>query len=71
MDNPVLPYNRTVGTYGERMSRERENRFKRNRSRQGKSGLQSEDVMRSEPKVAKHPDAVPRKAAIVYKVPVP
>ena len=71
MENPVLPYNRTVGTHGQRISRERENRPKRRRSGEGKSAPQSEGVTGSELKVAKYPEDVPRKAAIVYKVPVP
>ena len=41
-------YDRTVGTQKESLSRERENRCKRGRSRVGKSARQSEDVMRSE-----------------------
>ena len=41
-------YDRTVGTQKESLSRERENRCKRGRSRVGKSARQSEDVKRSE-----------------------
>ena len=48
VDIPVLSYDRTVGTQKESLSRERENRCKRGRSRVGKSTRQSEDVMRSE-----------------------
>ena len=48
VDIPVLSYDRTVGTQKESLSRERENRCKRGRSRVGKSARQSEDVKRSE-----------------------
>ena len=60
-----------MGTHVESMGRERENRCKRGRSAEGKSAAQSEDVTRSEIKVAKHVSHVPRKAAIAYLVPVP
>ena len=71
MEIPALRYDRTVGTYAEGMCREREDRCKRGRSMEGKTAIQSGDVMRSEGKVAKHADRVPRKAAIVHTVPVP
>ena len=48
MEIPVLLYNRTVGTHGESVSRERKNRCKRGRRMAGKSAMQTEDVMRSE-----------------------
>ena len=47
---PVLSYDRTVGTQAESASRERKARCKRGRSTSGKSGVQSEDVMRIEKK---------------------
>ena len=45
---PVLLYNRTVGTRGESVSRERKDRCKRGRRMAGKSAMQTEDVMRTE-----------------------
>ena len=71
MEIPVLRYNRTVGTHVEFSSRERENRFKYVRSMVGKSVMQSKHMMRIENKVEKTDEEVPRKAAIVYNVPVP
>ena len=68
---PVLHVNRTVGTQTESQSREWKNRYKRGRSTVGKSAVQSEDVMRSELRVTKLVSWLPRKAAIVYYVPVP
>ena len=68
---PVLLYNRTVGTQKESASREWRDRCKRGRSVLGKAGTQSEDVMRSESIVAKRVSWLPRKAAIVCRVPVP
>ena len=50
MEIPVLCVPRTVGTHVESMSRERKDRYKRGRSKDSKSSLQSEDVMWSEPK---------------------
>ena len=47
---PVLYCNRTVGTQKESVSREWKDRCKRGRSVSGKSGTQSEDVMRTENK---------------------
>ena len=38
---------------------------------QGKTGVKSETVIRSEKKVAKHVESVPRKAAIADIIPVP
>ena len=38
---------------------------------QGKTGVKSEAVIRSEKEVAKHADPVPRKAAIADIIPVP
>ena len=68
---PVLQHDRTVGTHVESGSREREDRYKRGRSCEGKPAQQSEAVMWSERKVAKSVSHVPRKAAIVHVVPVP
>ena len=45
---PVLLYNRTVGTRGESVGRERKDRCKRGRRMAGKSAMQTEDVMRTE-----------------------
>ena len=50
---PVLLYNRTVGTQRESATREWKDRGKRGRSTSGKSGVQSEDVKRTELKVGK------------------
>ena len=44
---------------------------KRRRGHIGKTVWQPESVKRSEKEVAKHVEAVPRKAAIVHTVPVP
>ena len=67
-----VPYdNRTVGTQKESQSREWKDRYKRRRSKGGKSPLQSEDVMWTELKVGKLVSLLPRKAAIVYHKPVP
>ena len=71
MEIPVLLHDRTVGTHVESMSRDCKARCKRGRSLVGKSARQSEDVMRSELLVAKLMSRLPRKAAIVYIVPVP
>ena len=71
MEIPVLLYIRNVGTHDESVSRKRESRCKRRRCWVGKSVQQANGVMRSEVKVAKHADVVPRKAAIVYTIPVP
>ena len=60
-----------MGTQTESQSRERKDRCKRGRRVIGKSVTQSEDVMRSEIKVAKLVSWLPGKAAIVYIVPVP
>ena len=68
---PALHDDRTVGTQKESASREWKDRCKRGRSVSGKSGTQSEDVMRSEISVAKSVSWLPRKAAIVHKIPVP
>ena len=68
---PVLRNNRTVGTQTESQSREWKYRCKRGRSMVGKSAIQSEDVTRSELRVTKLVSWLPRKAAIVYYVPVP
>ena len=48
MEIPVLLYDRNVGTHGVSVSREREDRCKRDSRRAGKTVLQSEDVKRSE-----------------------
>ncbi len=66
MEIPVLPVNRTVGTQNGRKSREWKDRCKRGRSLVGKSARQSEDVMRSELKVAKLMSRLPRNDALVY-----
>ena len=50
MEIPVLLYDRTVGTHGESVSRERKDRCKRGRREKGKTVSQSEDVKRSERK---------------------
>ena len=71
MEIPVLHHNRTVGTHKVSVSREREDRCKRRRRWKGKTVHQSKDVKRSEKEVAKYAGHVPRKAAIVYDVPVP
>ena len=71
MEIPVLCVPRTVGTHVESMSRERENRYKRGRSKDSKSSLQSEDVMWTELSVGKYVSHVPGKAAIVHTAPVP
>ena len=47
---PVLLYDRTVGTHGGSMSRERKDRCKRSRRCKGKPVHQSEGVKRSERK---------------------
>ena len=60
-----------MGTHVESMSAEWKAAYKRGRSLKGKSVRQSEDVMWIEKKVEKHVSHVPRKAAIVYTVPVP
>ena len=60
-----------MGTQAESVSREWKDRYKRGRRTVGKSAVQSEDVMRSEIKVAKLVSWLSRKAAIVYIVPVP
>ena len=69
MEIPVLCVPRTVGTHVESMSRERENRYKRGRSKDSKSSLtiRRRDVDRT--KVGKHVSHVPRKAAIVIQYP--
>ena len=71
MEIPVLHYGRTAGTHGGGMSRERKDRCKRIRRCRGKSvhGILRRDAERK--RVAKHADAVPRKAAIAHNVPVP
>ena len=71
MEIPVLSYNRTVGTRKESVSREWKDRCKRGSSLKGKSVRQCEDVMRTEIKVGKYMSHASRKAAIVYKIPVP
>ena len=71
MEIPVLCVPRTVGTHVESMSREREDRYKRGRSKDSKSSLQSEDVMRTEIRVGKSVSHASRKAAIVCIAPVP
>ncbi len=48
MEIPVLHDDRNVGTHVESMGREREDRYKRGRRRDGKPALQSEDVTWSE-----------------------
>ena len=68
---PVLRNNRTVGTQTESQSREWKYRCKRGRSMVGKSAIQSEDVMRTEPIVGKLVSWLSRKAAIALHVPVP
>ena len=60
-----------MGTQKESMSRERKDRYKRGRREAGKTVFQSEYVMYSEIKVAKHVSQLPRKAAIVLYKPVP
>ena len=62
---------RTVGTQKESMSQEWKDWYKQRGWCAGKSAVQSEDVMRSEIKVAKLVSWLSRKAAIVYIVPVP
>ena len=71
MEIPVLLYNRTVGTQTESVTREWKDRDKRGRSMVGKSAVQSEDVMWTEPIVGKLVSWLPRKAAIVSYKPVP
>ena len=71
MEIPVLCVPRTVGTHVESVSRERKDRCKRRRSRNGKTVLQSKNVMRIEIQVEKSVSHASRKAAIVYTVPVP
>ena len=71
MEIPVLLHDRTVGTHEGSASREREDRCKRSRRREGKPALQSEGVKRSEREVAKRACFVPRKAAIAHGGPVP
>ena len=61
----------TVGTQKESTTLEWKTGAKRGRSAIGKSVAQSEDVMGSELKVAKCVSLLPRKAAIVYIIPVP
>ena len=68
---PVPYINRTVGTQRESQSREWKDRYKRGRSKGGKSPLQSEDVMWTELSVGKYVSHVPGKAAIVHTAPVP
>ena len=60
-----------MGTQRENQSREWKNRYKRNTSTVGKSAVQWEDVMWTELKVGKLVSELPRKAAIVYLLPVP
>ena len=71
MEIPALLYDRTVGTHGGSMIREREDRSKCRRRDTGKTVCQSKGMKRSEREVAKHAGTVPRKAAIVHRVPVP
>ncbi len=71
MEIPVPIHNRTVGTQKESTSREWKDRYKRGRSALGKSGAQSEDVKWTEVLVGKRASWLPRKAAIVYVLPVP
>ena len=54
----------------ESTSRERENRYKRGRSKDSKSSLQSEDVMWTEPS-RKRVSHVPRKSRYSDTLPVP
>ena len=68
---PVLRVPRTVGTHVEGAGRERRDRRKRKRGRAGKTARQPEAVTRSERKVAKRADHVPRKAAMAARAPVP
>ena len=60
-----------MGTQRESQSREWKNRYKRGTSTVGKSAVQWEDVMWTELKVGKLVSELPRKAAIVYLLPVP
>ena len=62
---------RTVGTQKESVSREWKDRSKQGSREIGKSVSQGKTVTGSEIKVAKYMSHVPRKAAIVYVVPVP
>ena len=55
----------------ERMGAEWKAAYKRGRSTEGKSAVQSEDVTWTEERVGKHVSHVSRKAAIVLAVPVP
>ena len=60
-----------MGTQVESQSWVWKNQCKQGTSVVGKSAIQWEDVMRTEIKVGKLMDELPRKAAIVYIVPVP
>ena len=60
-----------MGTQTESQSTEWKDVYKRGRRMVGKSAIQSEDVMWIEGIVEKLVSRLPRKAAIVYKVPVP
>ena len=60
-----------MGTQRESISWEWKNQYKRNTRMVGKSAMQGEDVMWTEIKVGKYVSELPRKAAIVYYVPVP
>ena len=60
-----------MGTQKESASREWKDRCKRGTRTSGKSGVQWEDVMRTEEEVGKLMDWLSRKAAIVTAVPVP
>ena len=60
-----------MGTQRESRSREWKARCKRNRCTEGKSAVQAEDVTRTETLVGKPVSELPRKAAIVFIVPVP
>ena len=71
MEIPVLSYNRTVGTRVESINREWKDRSKQGSRLKGKSVSQCKDVMRTEIKVGKYVSHASRKAAIVYKIPVP
>ena len=55
----------------ESISQEWKDWCKRRRCAKGKTVAQAKDVKRSENKVAKYVSHVPRKAAIVYIIPVP
>ena len=71
MEIPVLLYDRTVGTHGGSMSREREDPVERGQLYGRKSRHMRRTPEAERKRVAKHAEAVPRKAAIVHTVPVP